>query len=275
VALTFQKMHGAGNDFVLLDLRGQTFAIDADGARHLANRHTGIGCDQVLVLRPPADPACLADFEVWNADGSRAEQCGNGVRCIARYLAARGEAPAGPFWLGGPRARISLSCLPDGQVRVDMGRPDFEPKHIPLTAEAADGWYELKLDGETLRVGAASMGNPHALLQVADIRAAPVARLGPLISRHPSFPEGCNAGFAEIVDRDRLLLRVFERGAGETLACGSGACAAMAILRRAGLVDAKVQVFQEGGTLTIEWAGGHAPLAMTGPAVSVFEGVLI
>lgn len=268
-------MHGAGNDFVLLDLRKQTYAIDMDIASRLADRHTGIGCDQVLVLRRPTDPACLADFEVWNADGSRAEQCGNGVRCIARYLAARGETPVGPFWLGGPKARITLACLPDGQVRVDMGRPEFDPGAIPVTAAADDGWYRLDVGGETLRAGAVSMGNPHALVQVDDLRTAPVARLGPLISRHPCFPEGCNAGFAQIVDRGRVRLRVFERGAGETLACGSGACAAMAILRRAGLVDAKVQVFQEGGTLTIEWAGGQAPLAMTGPAVSVFEGVLI
>jgi diaminopimelate epimerase len=275
VAVTFQKMHGAGNDFVLLDLREQAFAIDADATRRLADRHTGIGCDQVLVLRQPANPECLADFEVWNADGSQAEQCGNGVRCIARYLAARGETPAGPFRLGGPRAEIGLSCLANGQVRVDMGAPEFEPDRIPVTAEAADGWYELDLDGKSLLVGAVSMGNPHALLPVADIRSAEVTRLGPLLSRHPCFPQGCNAGFAQIVDRGHILLRVFERGAGETLACGSGACAAMAILRRAGLVDAKVQVFQEGGTLTIEWPGGHAALSMTGPATSVFEGVLL
>lgn len=275
MAVTFQKMHGAGNDFVLLDLRQQAFTVDAGAAQRIAERHTGVGCDQLLVLRRPADPACVADFEVWNADGSQAEQCGNGVRCIGLYLERNGETPAGPFRIGGPRAQISLRCLGEGQVRVDMGQPEFEPSRIPVSGEAVDGWYPLEIDGESLRVGAVSMGNPHALVRVGDIDAAPVARLGPLISRHPRFPKGCNAGFAQILDRGSIRLRVFERGAGETLACGSGACAAMAILHRAGLVGDKVQVFQEGGTLTIEWAGGHAALAMTGPASHVFEGVLL
>jgi diaminopimelate epimerase len=269
----FQKMHGAGNDFVLLDLREQHFRIDPETARRLADRHTGIGCDQVLVLRPPADPACLADFEVWNADGSPAEQCGNGVRCIGLYLAGR-NGPAGGFTIGGPVAPIHLTMQADGQVQVDMGTPEFAPERIPVNGQPEAGFYRLQAGTDHLRVGAVSMGNPHCVLSVGSVDAPEIDRLGPLISRHEMFPQGCNAGFAEIIDRSRIRLRVFERGAGETQACGSGACAAVAVLRQAGLLGQKVQVLQEGGTLAIEWPGNFAHLMMTGPAVHVYEGTL-
>jgi len=270
----FHKMHGAGNDFVLLDLRAQEFDVDARVAAALADRHTGIGCDQLLVLREAEDPTCLAAFEVWNSDGSRAQQCGNGVRCIGLYLQRNGETPGGEFHLQGQIARIALSAARNGAFRVNMGRPAFEPTRVPVTLEPANGWYRIDVDGERLQVGAVSMGNPHALLVVPDVAAARVAELGAAIGSHPAFPEGCNVGFAQVVDRGNIRLRVYERGAGETRACGSGACAAAAILIRNGQLDKKVHVNQFGGTLTIEWTETDGPVMMTGPAVYLFEGML-
>jgi len=265
-------MHGLGNDFILLDLRHQDFVIDQNMAIQLANRHTGIGCDQVLVLRQPSDDQQLASFEVWNADGSRAEQCGNGVRCLGLYLNKRPGTPTGRFLLGGPAGVVKIECLDDDQVQVDMGQPVFEAHRVPVLLEPVDGWYPLVIDKQHYSLGAASMGNPHALMVVDDINTADVARLGAAISLHSAFPQGCNAGFAEIVDRGNIHLRVFERGAAETRACGSGACAAMSILRRADLVDQTVNVTQTGGSLIIRWSGGEKSVIMTGPATHVFEG---
>ena len=270
----FQKMHGAGNDFVLLDLRDQDYELDAEKASQLADRHTGVGCDQLLVLGPASESGCLVRFEVWNADGSRAGQCGNGIRCIGLYLQSRGETPAGEFLIQGPVSTFLVEGLENQQFRVNMGRPAFAAEKVPLTLAESSGWYELATAGHTLRLGAVSIGNPHALLEVDDIQAAPVDTLGLMISRDPAFPRGCNAGFAEIIDRNSIALRVFERGAAETLACGSGACAAVAILIRNGKLDAKVLVQQEGGTLMIEWNGFDKPILMTGPAVHLFEGIL-
>jgi diaminopimelate epimerase len=272
--VTFHKMHGLGNDFVLLDLRAQDFHVDARTATRLAERHTGVGCDQVLVLNHPASNGQLASFEVWNADGSRAEQCGNGVRCMGLYLRQRGEAPAGPFKLGGPAGEVTVECLDDGMVQVDMGRPALEPAAIPLDLEPIDGWYALDTARGRLRIGAASMGNPHALLVVDDVEATDVAGLGAMISTHPAFPRGCNAGFAQLLGRERIRLRVFERGSGETRACGSGACAAVAILRQAGMVENAVQVTQSGGNLVISWPGGKKKVIMKGAATHVFKGKL-
>jgi diaminopimelate epimerase len=274
MAVTFHKMHGLGNDFILLDLRHQGFPVNSSVAVQLANRQTGIGCDQVLVLRDPLNDKQLASFEVWNSDGSRAEQCGNGVRCLGLYLHMRSESPPGRFLLGGPVGNVEIECLDSGLVRVDMGQPIFEAQSIPVQVEPVDGWYPLDIDGRHYRLGAASMGNPHALLLVDDVDSADVAGLGATISVHPVFPHGCNAGFAEIVDRGNIRLRVFERGAAETFSCGSGACAAMSILRRAGLVDATINVTQVGGSLIISWTGGKKPVIMTGPATHVFEGTL-
>ena len=274
MAVSFHKMHGLGNDFILLDLRHQEFTINQDVATQLANRHTGIGCDQILILRKPVNERQLASFEIWNADGSRAEQCGNGVRCLGLYLYQRSEAPAGQFVLGGPAGIVRVECLDDGQVRVDMGQPAFEAHRVPLLLEAVDGWYPLEIDQKHYSLGAASMGNPHALMVVDDVETTEVARLGAAISRHSAFPQGCNAGFAEIVDRGNIRLRVYERGAAETRACGSGACAAMSILRRADLVDETVNVTQAGGNLIITWTGGEKPVIMTGPATQVFKGKL-
>lgn len=274
MAVTFHKMHGLGNDFILLDLRHQDFHINSSVAVQLANRRTGIGCDQVLVLRAPLNDKQVASFEVWNSDGSRAEQCGNGVRCLGLYLHMRPEAPCGRFLLAGPVANVEIECLGNGQVRVDMGQPVFEAHSIPVKLEAVGGWYPLDIDNRHYRIGAASMGNPHALLVVDDLDATDVAGLGATISVHKAFPQGCNAAFAQIVDRGNIRLRVFERGAAETLACGSGACAAMSILRRADLVDATINVTQMGGNLIISWTGGGETVIMTGIATHLFEGKL-
>lgn len=273
--VTFHKMHGLGNDFILLDLRCQEFRLDADIVGHLAARHTGIGCDQLLVLNQPHDDSQLASFEVWNADGSRAEQCGNGVRCMGLYLQMHSQTPLGRFSLGGPAGVVNLECLADGMVQVEMGRPLFEAAQIPVVLEAVDGWYPLQIDGRQYRLGGASMGNPHALVIVDDLGQTDVSRLGAAISSHPAFPNGCNAGFVQLVDRENIHLRVFERGAGETMACGSGACAAVSILRKAGFVEKTVRVTQAGGILIITWTGGEKPVIMKGPATHVFEGNLI
>jgi diaminopimelate epimerase len=274
MAVTFHKMHGLGNDFILLDLRQQDFAVNKSVVRQLANRHTGIGCDQILILRDPSDDQQLASFDVWNADGSRAEQCGNGVRCLGLYLQKRSETPAGRFRLEGPAGLVSIKCLDHGQVRVDMGQPVFEAQRVPITLESVDGWYRLEIDRQSHRLGAASMGNPHALMLVDDIDNTDVARLGTAISLHSAFPQGCNAGFAQIMDRGNICLRVFERGTAETRACGPGACAAMSILRRADLVNSTVNVKQTGGNLIIKWTGGYNSVIMSGPATHVFEGNL-
>ena len=274
MAVTFHKMHGLGNDFILLDLRHQEFIINQEVATQLANRHTGIGCDQILILRKPANDQHLASFEIWNADGSRAEQCGNGVRCLGLYLFERSEAPPGQFLLGGPAGIVKIECLDNDLVRVDMGQPAFDANRVPVLLEEVDGWYPLEIDQKHYNLGVASMGNPHALVIVNDIDTTDVAKLGATISKHSAFPQGCNAGFAEIVDRGNIRLRVFERGAAETRACGSGACAAMSILRRANLVEQTVNVTQAGGNLIITWTGGEKPVIMVGPATHVFKGTL-
>ncbi|MFC1778255.1 diaminopimelate epimerase [Pseudomonadota bacterium] len=274
MTVKFHKMHGLSNDFIVLDLRHQEFPIDASVARQLANRRTGIGCDQILILRNPSSDRHLAAFEIWNSDGSRAEQCGNGVRCLGLYLHDRSETPAGQFLLGGPAGVVKIECLDDGLVRVDMGQPVFEATRIPLLLEAVDGWYPLPHNQQLIKLGAVSMGNPHALMVVEDIRTTDVTELGIAISQHSAFPQGCNAGFAEIVDRKNIKLRVYERGAAETLACGSGACAAMAILHRAGLTEETVNVTQTGGSLIINWTGEENPVIMTGTASHVFKGMI-
>ena len=274
MAVTFHKMHGLGNDFILLDLRHQEFIINQEVATQLANRHTGIGCDQILILRRPTNDQHLASFEIWNADGSRAEQCGNGVRCLGLYLFQRSEAPPGQFLLGGPAGIVKIECLDNDLVRVDMGRPAFDADRVPVLLEEVDGWYPLEIDQKHYNLGVVSMGNPHALVIVNDIDTTDVAKLGATISKHSAFPQGCNAGFAEIVDRGNIRLRVFERGAAETRACGSGACAAMSILRRANLVEQTVNVTQAGGNLIITWTGGEKPVIMVGPATHVFKGTL-
>lgn len=300
----FHKMHGAGNDFVLLDLRDSRAVLDPGTAAHLADRRRGVGCDQVLVLRASASKGCLARYEVLNADGNPAQQCGNGVRCIGLYLDLRGELgmpPPAPnsdrpatesparmngFLLESPVGVVRLRRCGDGEFEVAMGEPRFSPREIPfddghakLSREPHDGGepsgrYRLELGGTTVSVAMASMGNPHAVTLVDDVGAAPVADLGPRISAHPAFAEGCNAGFAEVRDRQNIHLRVYERGSGETLACGSGACAAVAVLQREGRVGEAVNVFLPGGHLMIKWKGAGHELTMKGPAAHVFRGTL-
>ena len=271
---SFHKMQGLGNDFVVLDLRHQSFQIDPDTAIRLADRHFGIGCDQILILRDAVGQHQQASFEIWNSDGSRAEQCGNGVRCLGLFLHMQNETSAGKATLAGPAGEINIQCLDNGLVQVDMGKPVFTPELIPLHAPEKDGWYQLHTNKGDLQVGAVSMGNPHALVLLDNLESINISEMGAAISRHPAFPAGCNAGFCEIINRDEIRLRVFERGAAETMACGSGACAAMVILRKAGKVNETVQVTQAGGVLIIVWSGGKGAVMMTGPAEYVYKGTL-
>lgn len=270
----FSKMHGAGNDFVVLDLRGGMTAPDPVLCRAMAARHRGVGCDQILTIEPPRSASALASYRIWNADGSSSQQCGNGARCVAAWLVREGNAPeAGAFALDSPVGMHAAERLDDGQYRVAMGVPEFEPARIPMLGfDAPRDAYVLPVRGAIVAVGAVSMGNPHALLEVDDIAAAPVAVTGPGLQGHMTFPESVNVGFAEVVTRDHIRLRVYERGVGETLACGSGACAAVAILVRRGRLDRRVRVSLPGGELQIDWPGDDQPMLMTGPATFVFEG---
>ena len=273
MGLRFTKMHGAGNDFVILELRGGWAAPDVATVRAIGDRHTGVGFDQLLSLEPSNVPGCVARYRIWNADGSQAEQCGNGARCVAAWLVRDGAAAPPRFQLESPAGIIAVECLPDGHFELDMGRPDFEPARIPfLGASAAQPSYQLQLDRQVMHFGAASMGNPHAVIVVDDIASAAVAELGPRLQGDGNFPESVNVGFAQILAPDEIALRVYERGAGETLACGSGACAAVAVLVRQGRVGRHVKVHLPGGTLVIDWPADEAPLRMAGPATFVFEG---
>jgi len=273
-ALRFSKMHGAGNDFVVLDLRHGMPPPDAAQCRALADRHAGVGCDQILTVEPPRSARALASYRIWNSDGSSSAQCGNGARCVAAWLVRDGAAGGRHFELDSPAGTHVVDVLDGGRYRVAMGVPAFEPARVPLAGFAgAEDAYEATLDdGARVRFGAVSMGNPHVVIEVEDVDAAPVARLGQALQRSPLLPESANVGFAQVLDRGRIRLRVFERGVGETLACGSGACAAVAVLARNGRVDRDVAVALPGGELCIAWPDDHAQVAMTGPAAFVFEG---
>jgi diaminopimelate epimerase len=268
-------MHGAGNDFVLLDWRESNQQLDARQAALIADRRLGIGCDQILILRKPTLPDCLAAYEIRNTDGSPAGQCGNGARCIALYLQMQGAADP-EFMLQSPAGPIAVTACADGEFELDMGLPRFAPAEVPIALTGEDGqetgFYKLDSPFGLLDFGAVSMGNPHALLQVEDVDQAQVAEIGGFLGKHKVFPEGCNVGFAQVLDRRHIRLRVFERGAGETLACGSGACAAVAILLSAGLVDDEVQVSLPGGILVIKWDASGMGVKMKGPATHVFSG---
>lgn len=271
MALRFSKMHGIGNDFVVLDRRVQPGLPAPDLVRAMADRHTGVGFDQLMVLGPPRTTRSLASYRILNADGSEARQCGNGLRCLVAWL-HRENPLSGPVQLDGPAGPVACEVLADGRIRAGMGVPGFAPAEVPFVADAEADAYELEIDGSPVSIGIASIGNPHAVLEVDDVAAAPVARLGPAIERHPRFPQRANVGFAQVLGARAIRLRVFERGVGETLACGSGACAAAAVLLRRGRVASPVAVTLPGGTLEIDWAGGTAPLSMAGPAAFVFEG---
>jgi len=272
MAIRFSKMHGAGNDFVLIDLRDGQRQPDASIARAIGDRHTGVGFDQLLTIEASELPSCAARYRIWNSDGSQAQQCGNGARCVAAWLVRDGAASPPGFKLESPAGVIEVECLADGRFALDMGLPEFAPPQIPFSAASEQAQYEVVHDGKPTRFGAVSMGNPHAVIVVEDIARAPVAAIGPMLQAAGDFPQGVNVGFAQIVSPGEIHLRVFERGAGETLACGSGACAAVAVLVRQGRVGRHVDVHLPGGTLVIDWPSDSAPVRMAGPATFVFEG---
>jgi diaminopimelate epimerase len=269
--LKFTKMHGLGNDFVLLDGLRAPIELDAGQVRFLADRHFGIGCDQVLVIEPARRGGDVR-YRIYNADGGEVEHCGNGVRCVARYLREEGLTAKDEVAIETKNGEARVRVEAGGLVRVNMGPPRFDPDCIPMRAAARADRYEVDVAGGRVAVGAVSMGNPHAIIEVDDVDSAPVATLGPFIERHAMFPEGVNVGFMQVSGRDRIRLRVFERGAGETLACGTGACAAVVIGRCRGQLDEQVEVQLPGGMLSIAWAGEGSPVWMTGPATRVFEG---
>ena len=281
--IRFTKMQGAGNDFVVLDETRQRLNLTPAQYRQLPDRHFGIGADQVLSVRPSPAPGVDFEYVIHNSDGGQVEQCGNGARCFARYVADKGLARGDRIRVQTLSGVIEPRLHADGRVTVDMGTPVFDLPAVPFDAAGLsphrEGHWEkwhlaLEVDAESAIVAVAvlSMGNPHAVQEVPDVERAPVRTQGPEIELHPRFPKRVNAGFMQVVDRGRIRLRVWERGAGETLACGTGACAAVVAGIRLGRLDARVDVQTHGGLLTIEWAGDNAPVFMTGPAVTVFEG---
>jgi diaminopimelate epimerase len=273
--LKFTKMHGAGNDFVVLDGISQQLLLTPEQLRLLADRHFGVGCDQILLVEKSQNPAVDFRYRIFNSDGGEVEQCGNGARCFVRYVHDHDLTSKREIIVETKSGLISPSLTDDGRVTVNMGTPIFDPALIPFISDSDAAVQELKIDNEIIEISAVSMGNPHAVQIVDSVETAPVSSHGPLIERHARFPKRVNAGFMQILDRSHIKLRVFERGAGETLSCGTGACAAVVAGIRRGLLDETVQVATRGGTLSINWAGGNAPVLMTGPAISVFEGEII
>ncbi len=270
--LFFTKMQGLGNDFVVLDATRDGIDLDAAAIRRLADRHFGVGCDQVLLVEKPARSDADFRYRIFNADGEEVEQCGNGARCLLKFVRAHGLTDKRTIRVETAGGIIEPSLADDGQVTVDMGRPVFRPAEIPYIGGSESVVEPFELDGETIMVSVLGLGNPHAVQQVEDIGAAPVTSQGPRIEMHPRFPNRVNAGYMQVVDRVNIRLRVWERGAGETLSCGTGACAAAVAGIRRRLIDSPVRVATRGGVLTIAWEGGGSPVMMTGPAETVFEG---
>ena len=270
----FTKMHGLGNDFVVFDAVRQSLALSTEQIRLLADRRFGIGCDQLLLVEDSATAGVDFRYRIFNADGSEVEQCGNGARCFARFVREQGLTDKDIIVVETASGIITLYHETDGLVRVNMGIPDFAPQSLPFLAHEEQQLYALDVDGEVVRVGAVSMGNPHVVLQVEALDRAPVRELGPKLESHPLFPQRVNVGFMQVIDPRHIQLRVYERGAAETLACGTGACAAVAVGRRWGLLAEEVMVSLPGGTLQIRWSGEGEPLWMSGPAVTVFEGII-
>ncbi len=270
--LKFTKMHGAGNDFVVLDGIRQRISLSTEQLRMLADRHFGVGCDQILLVEKAHDPIADFRYRIFNADGGEVEQCGNGARCFVRFVHEQKLTDKSEIVVETHGGLIRPRLEEDGHVTVDMGVPVFAPDRIPFTDGTGGESEALRVAGETLMISVVSMGNPHAVQIVEDVESTPVETLGPLIEHHPRFPKRVNAGFMQIMDRQHIRLRVYERGSGETLSCGTGACAAVVSGIRLNLLDSPVTVATHGGTLTITWNSAEAPVLMTGPAISVFSG---
>ncbi len=270
--VNFTKMHGVGNDFIVFDAPRGVPIPSRGQFRSLADRHTGIGFDQALVLHPARRADTAIYYQIFNSDGDEVEQCGNGARCIAALLYRQGRAPAGEFIMDSLGGRVRARVASPQLVSVEMGVPSFEPAALPFDAAQQQERYTLSAGTETVEIGAVSIGNPHAVLEVSAVDSAPVASLGPAIEAHRRFPRRVNVGFMEVVDRSDIRLRVYERGAGETLACGTGACAAVIVGRQRGQLDPQVRVHVRGGELRVDWAGPGEPVWLTGPAEIAFEG---
>jgi diaminopimelate epimerase len=272
--IEFLKMQGLGNDFLVFDAPASVSnaSFDSNLLRALADRHTGIGFDQALMLESPRDPNCRVFYRVFNADGTEVEQCGNGARCVAALMYAREPQMGRELVMGSRGGDVKARVRDDGTVSVDMGMPNFDPHSLPMRAPYEAARYSLEVDGIAHEIGAVSIGNPHAVLRVDAVSSAPVERLGSRIEAHANFPQRVNVGFMQIVEPSHILLRVFERGAGETLACGTGACAAVAVGRRWGLLAEEVKVDLPGGTATVSWPGPDQHIWLTGPATTVYTG---
>ncbi|CAH6962869.1 diaminopimelate epimerase [Vibrio chagasii] len=270
----FSKMHGLGNDFMVVDCITQNIFFSPDLIRRLADRHTGVGFDQLLVVEAPYDPETDFHYRIFNADGSEVEQCGNGARCFARFVRMKGLTNKYSINVSTKKGKMVLKIEENDLITVNMGIPEFEPSKIPFKAKQPEKTYILRTDTHTLFCGAVSMGNPHVVTVVDDVDTADVDTLGPLLESHERFPERVNAGFMQVVNREEVRLRVYERGAGETQACGSGACGAVAVGITQGLLAENVKVRLPGGDLHISWQGPGKPLYMTGPATHVFDGQL-
>ena len=270
--LRFTKMQGSGNDFIVIDATRTPIALAPAQVRRLADRRFGVGCDQVLLVEPPRSPEMDFYYRIFNADGGEVENCGNGARCFARFVRDRGLTERREIRVGTMAGIIVPRILADGRVCVDMGVPQFEPAYIPFIAERRALVYELEVNGAQRTISAVALGNPHAVQVVDDVERAPVAQEGPLIERHPRFPQRVNAGYMQVLDRHTVKLRVYERGAGETLACGTGACAAAVSGIARGLMQTPVCVETRGGTLEVAWSGESSRVLMSGPAAHVFEG---
>lgn len=270
--LKFTKMQGIGNDFIVIDAINQSVDLTTEQVKKIADRRFGVGCDQVLLVEAPSSPDVSFRYRILNADGSEVAQCGNGARCFARFVIDKRLTEESEFLVETQHGIIILKIQDDGLVRVNMGEPDFAPANIPLDFPEEQPSYALELHGQAFTFGAVSMGNPHAVITVDDVDNAPVETLGPILESHQVFPERCNIGFMQVLAPDHIRLRVFERGVGETLACGSGACAAVAIGQRQHTLADQVKVDLPGGQLKIEWQGESSPVIMTGAAETVFEG---
>jgi diaminopimelate epimerase len=272
--LAFTKMHGLGNDFIVFDAEHPESVPGAEALRRLADRRTGIGFDQALVLSPPRRPDTDVYYRIFNADGSEVEQCGNGARCIARLVATRAARQERPLTMDSPGGLVEARLRRDGLVSVAMGVPDFDPRSLPFEAEREMASYRIELPTGPVEFGAVSIGNPHAVIRVRSVRDAPVDSVGPAMENHARFPRRVNVGFLEIVAPDHVRLRVFERGVGETQACGTGACAAVAVGRRHGPLAEEVRVDLPGGRLIVQWPGPGESIWLTGPAETAFEGTV-